>query len=84
MKIRGQIIHFAGIYASNEDKLIMIKDRFNDVLREVIDQIPNGQKIIFEGNFNSRIGKQNDCLIVGMLREVCIKDNVECPLKISD
>lgn len=84
MRIRGQIIHFAGIYASNEDKLIIIKDRFDDVLREAIDQILNGQKIIFEGDFNGRIGKQNDCLIVGMLREVYIKDKVECPLKISD
>lgn len=63
--------------------LIIIKDRFDDVLREEIDQILNGQKIIFEGDLNSRIGKKMTAWFC-MLREVYIKDNVECPLNISD
>ena len=47
---------YAPTLPSDED----VKDRFYDVLDEALHKVPKGDKILLLGDFNARVGKNND------------------------
>ena len=77
IKLREHNILILGIYAPSDNATVTIKEEFEEIVENSIEQVPDTHEIIMIGDFNARVGKEKNSRVVGQHGEETINDNGE-------
>lgn len=77
LRVRGHKVVIVGVYAPNDDANVGVKETFYETLTSVIEGIPQDCEVVLAGDFNGRVGKDQNSEIVGPHGEDIINDNGE-------
>ncbi|KAK4883377.1 hypothetical protein RN001_006696 [Aquatica leii] len=75
LKLNSEQIVIIGVYAPCDDTDVTIKDQFYENLTGLLESFKNNKEVCLLGDFNARIGKKNNDLVVGRYGENRINDN---------
>ncbi|KAK4877536.1 hypothetical protein RN001_010042 [Aquatica leii] len=75
LKLNSEQIVIIGVYAPSDDTDVTIKDQFYENLTGLLESFKNNKEVCLLGDFNARIGKKNNDLVVGRYGENRINDN---------
>lgn len=71
----GHNIAVIGTYAPSEDADKLDKDKYYEQLQEVLSEIKKDNEIYLLGDFNGRVGQEENHPVVGMYGEITTNDN---------